>query len=81
MPGWLKALLIILIVVVLLVIGGTLIFASEIPRLARHTESPVEESRSRFRQMLFDFHEGWMYVLGVGVAGGMTLRARRDDAT
>ncbi|MBR1269749.1 O-antigen ligase family protein [Bradyrhizobium sp. AUGA SZCCT0222] len=24
---------------------------------------------------LFDFHEGWMYVLGVGVAGGMSLRA------
>ncbi len=25
---------------------------------------------------LFDFHEGWMYVLGVGVAGGMVLRAQ-----
>lgn len=25
---------------------------------------------------LFDFHEGWMYVLGVGVAGGMVLKAR-----
>ncbi len=24
---------------------------------------------------LFDFHEGWMYVLGVGIAGGMSLRA------
>jgi hypothetical protein len=24
---------------------------------------------------LFDFHEGWMYVLGVGVAGGLALRA------
>ncbi|MET3838232.1 O-antigen ligase family protein [Bradyrhizobium sp. OAE829] len=24
---------------------------------------------------LFDFHEGWMYVLGVGVAGGLSLRA------
>jgi len=24
---------------------------------------------------LFDFHEGWMYVLGVGVAGGLTLKA------
>jgi low affinity Fe/Cu permease len=23
---------------------------------------------------LFDFHEGWLYVLGVGVAGGMSLR-------
>lgn len=27
---------------------------------------------------LFDFHEGWMYVLGVGVAGGMVMGARRD---
>ena len=35
---------------------------------------------SLFNSHLFDFHEGWMYVLGVGVAGGMTLRARGDDA-
>jgi O-antigen ligase len=33
---------------------------------------------SLFNSHLFDFHEGWMYVLGVGVAGGMTLRAGRD---
>ncbi|QOZ48645.1 ligase [Bradyrhizobium sp. CCBAU 53340] len=26
---------------------------------------------------LFDFHEGWMYVLGVGTAGGMSLAAKR----
>jgi len=32
---------------------------------------------SLFNSHLFDFHEGWMYVLGVGVAGGMALRARR----
>ena len=25
---------------------------------------------------IFDFHEGWMYVLGVGVAGGMVLQER-----
>jgi hypothetical protein len=25
---------------------------------------------------LFDFLEGWMYVIGVGVAAGMSLRAR-----
>lgn len=25
---------------------------------------------------LFDFHEGWMYVLAVGVAGGMALKAK-----
>jgi len=35
---------------------------------------------SLFNSHLFDFHEGWMYVLGVGVAGGMLLRARRDEA-
>ncbi|MCP3408261.1 O-antigen ligase [Bradyrhizobium sp. CCGB01] len=28
---------------------------------------------------LFDFHEGWMYVLAVGVAGGMALKAKRGD--
>jgi O-antigen ligase len=31
---------------------------------------------SLFNSHIFDFHEGWMYVLGVGVAGGMVLRAR-----
>ena len=35
---------------------------------------------SLFNSHLFDFHEGWMYVLGVGIAGGMTMRARRGDA-
>jgi O-antigen ligase len=34
---------------------------------------------SLFNSHLFDFHEGWMYVLGVGVAGGVTLGARRLD--
>jgi O-antigen ligase len=36
---------------------------------------------SLFNSHLFDFHEGWMYVLGVGVAGGMALaqRARKLD--
>jgi O-antigen ligase len=33
---------------------------------------------SLFNSHLFDFHEGWIYVLGVGVAGGMTARARED---
>ena len=33
---------------------------------------------SLFNSHLFDFHEGWMYVLGVGVAGGMVLRARKQ---
>jgi O-antigen ligase len=35
---------------------------------------------SMFNSHLFDFHEGWMYVLGVGVAGGMILRARDNRA-
>jgi O-antigen ligase len=30
---------------------------------------------SLFNSHLFDFHEGWIYVLGVGVAGGMVLKA------
>jgi O-antigen ligase len=30
---------------------------------------------SLFNSHLFDFVEGWIYVLGVGIAGGMTLRA------
>ena len=34
---------------------------------------------SLFNSHLFDFHEGWMYVLGVGVAGGMVLGARSGD--
>ena len=29
---------------------------------------------SLFNSHLFDFHEGWIYVLGVGIAGGMALR-------
>ena len=29
---------------------------------------------------LFDFHEGWLYVLGVGIAGGMSLRAAQRSA-
>jgi O-antigen ligase len=32
---------------------------------------------SLFNSHLFDFVEGWIYVLGVGVAGGMTLTARQ----
>jgi O-antigen ligase len=36
---------------------------------------------SLFNSHIFDFHEGWMYVLGVGVAGGMTLRAARQGAS
>jgi O-antigen ligase len=35
---------------------------------------------SLFNSHLFDFHEGWMYVLGVGVAGGMILKARAENA-
>jgi O-antigen ligase len=34
---------------------------------------------SMFNSHLFDFHEGWMYVLGVGVAGGMAMRERLGE--
>ncbi|WP_441235887.1 O-antigen ligase family protein [Bradyrhizobium sp. 930_D9_N1_4] len=30
---------------------------------------------------LFDFHEGWMYVLTVGIAGGMVLKAKAASQT
>jgi hypothetical protein len=35
---------------------------------------------SLFNSHLFDFHEGWMYVLGVGIAGGMVVKVRRPDS-
>ena len=36
---------------------------------------------SLFNSHLSDFHEGWMYVLGVGIAGGMVLGpASRETA-
>jgi O-antigen ligase len=36
---------------------------------------------SLFNSHLFDFHEGWMYVLGVGIAGGMALKENWRDPT
>jgi O-antigen ligase len=36
---------------------------------------------SLFNSHLFDFHEGWMYVLGVGIAGGMVLKGRAAATT
>src|SRR5205085_6385542 len=35
---------------------------------------------SLFNSHLFDFNAGWMYVLGVGIAGGMTQGARTGQA-
>lgn len=35
---------------------------------------------SLFNSHLFDFHEGWMYVIGVGVAGGMVIRTQQARA-
>src|SRR3981081_2136250 len=43
---------------VLLAIGGTLIFASDIPHLQRVIEAPVAESRNRFHLMWVDLKEG-----------------------
>jgi O-antigen ligase len=34
---------------------------------------------SLFNSHIFDFHEGWMYVLGVGVAGGTLLKASSPE--
>jgi hypothetical protein len=36
---------------------------------------------SLFNSHIFDFHEGWMYVLGVGVAGGMVLGQNPREAS
>jgi O-antigen ligase len=35
---------------------------------------------SLFNSHISDFHEGWMYVLGVGIAGGMVLKASSREA-
>jgi len=35
---------------------------------------------SLFNSHIFDFHEGWMYVVGVGVAGGTLLRPGSREA-
>jgi O-antigen ligase len=34
---------------------------------------------SLFNSHIFDFHEGWMYVLGVGVAGGTLLKTSSHE--
>jgi O-antigen ligase len=34
---------------------------------------------SVFNSHIFDFHEGWMYVLGVGIAGGMVLKSKAAE--
>jgi O-antigen ligase len=34
---------------------------------------------SLFNSHIFDFNEGWMYVLGVGIAGGKMLQAGRHQ--
>ena len=34
---------------------------------------------SIFNSHIFDFHEGWMYVLGVGIAGGMVLKSKAAE--
>ncbi len=34
---------------------------------------------SMLNSHLFDFHEGWIYVLGVGVAGGYAIRQKAEN--
>jgi O-antigen ligase len=36
---------------------------------------------SLFNSHLFDFNEGWIYVLGVGIAGSTVLRSSHEAAT
>jgi len=36
---------------------------------------------SLFNSHLFDFNEGWIYVLGVGIAGGVLLKAGPQEAS
>jgi O-antigen ligase len=36
---------------------------------------------SLFNSHIFDFNEGWMYVLGVGIAGGTILKSGRREAS
>jgi O-antigen ligase len=36
---------------------------------------------SLFNSHIFDFNEGWIYVLGVGVAGGMMFKAGPRQAS
>ena len=33
---------------------------------------------SLFNSHLFDFFHGWLYVFGVGIVGGMVLRAKDE---
>jgi hypothetical protein len=35
---------------------------------------------SLFETHLFDFAQGWLYVFGVGVLGGLVLREKRKPA-
>ena len=35
---------------------------------------------SLFNSHLFDFNEGWMYVLGVGIAGGMITKTGQGES-
>jgi O-antigen ligase len=35
---------------------------------------------SLFNSHIFDFHEGWIYVVGVGIAGGMVLKTGSHGA-
>ncbi len=36
---------------------------------------------SLFNSHIFDFNEGWIYVLGVGIAGAAVLKARASEGT
>jgi hypothetical protein len=43
-------------------------------REANESNFDYEGAQEVFNSHIFDFHEGWMYVFGVGVAGGLLKR-------
>ena len=64
---------------------GRVIFVEGAPRsgttllvtlLATHPEIAGVQAESH----LFDFGQGWLYVFGLGVAGGIVLRGTPDAA-
>ena len=64
-------------------LGDRIAIPADCPACVRFVDNPAWAENniltSLFNSHLVDFHEGWMYVLGVGVAGGTVLgeRARR----
>jgi O-antigen ligase len=72
-------------------LGVVLLYAMWLSHAALFTQSGVAQwiglvvvvqnvLSSVLNSHLFDFHQGWLYVIGVGVAGGIALRDKRRQA-